>query len=169
MVMRFLKNILICLVVCPVIFSCGIYRQTAEERLALIEAIEQPDVILDITQILPFGYPSRSSTGEYALRIQGNKVNTRLPFIGDSRVAVFSTDEISIVFEDEEVELQHDFSGADHGEYQFLFKGGKGQDKWKVYLQLFDSGNAYIRCTSTSGRKMSYVANIVIPEHGKKK
>ena len=46
MAMRFLKNILICLVVCPFLFSCGIYRQTAEERLALIEAIEQPDVIL---------------------------------------------------------------------------------------------------------------------------
>lgn len=166
--MRFFKTIIICLVACPILFSCGIYRQTAEEKQAMVAAIEQPDLILDITQIIPFGYPSRSSTGEYALRIQGNTVTTRLPFIGDSRIATSPMDEISVVFEKEEVDLLHDFSHAVAGEYQYQFKGGKGQDKWKVFLQLFDSGRAYIRCTSTSGRQMSYTADIRIPEDEKK-
>ena len=33
-----------------------------------------------------------------------------------------------------------------------------------VNLQLFDSGKAYIRCVSTSGRQMSYMANVVVPK-----
>ena len=162
--MKTCKIILFCLLMSSVALSCGVARQTAQEREALVDAIEDSEFILDITEIMPFGYPSRASTGEYALRVDDETVTTRLPFIGDSRMPMMSSDEISIVFEKEKVDMAKDFSAASRGEYRFRFKGGKGLDQWTVNLQLFDSGKAYIRCVSTSGRQMSYMANVVVPK-----
>ena len=166
--MKTCRILLICLLACPFLFSCGLSQKTAAEQMALVEAIENSDFILDITQIQPFGYPSRASTGEYAMRVKGNIVNTRLPFLGDSRIPTMASDEISIVFEKEKVEMQKDFTEASRGEYRFFFKGGKGLDKWKISLQLFDSGKAYIRCTSMGGRHMNYLADIIVPEKDEK-
>ena len=102
--MKTCKIILFCLLMSSVALSCGVARQTAQEHEALVDAIEDSEFILDITEIMPFGYPSRASTGEYALRVDDETVTTRLPFIGDSRMPMMSSDEISIVFEKEKVD-----------------------------------------------------------------
>ena len=168
--MRIFRIGILLLFSCLILGSCGAAMQASRaereaERLAYAEAIQKGDFILDITQIIPRGYPSRTSTGEYSLRLKESVVDTRLPFLGESRMPVFGgNDEISIVFEKEKVVLQSDFSDARKGEYRYIFQGGKGQDKWTVTLQLYDNGRANIGCASRSGRYMSFIANIVIPD-----
>lgn len=161
--MKTLKSILICFVLCSFLLSCGAAMQSAQERDELTEAIEQADFILNITEITPLGFPSRTSSGEFSLRLKGNVVNTRLPFIGRSDLMAFSDDDISIVFENEKVKLKKDLSKVSRGEYIYEFKGGKGLDKWTVRLQLYNNGRAYVKCMSESGRTMDYVAEILIP------
>ena len=168
----FFKTIfLMAAVILPV--SCGsslqatrVQRQAEEQAYmeAVSQAIEKGDFVLDIKQIIPRGFPSRTSTGEYTLKLKDNVVNTRLPYFGESRTATLGGEEISIVFEKEKVALQRDWSDAAKGEYRYMFKGGKGQEKWTVILQLYDSGKAHIGCSSSGGRYMSFIADIVPPE-----
>jgi hypothetical protein len=172
--MRTYRNSLILLATCLIAASCGTVSQASRaereaERQMLVQAIEAGNFVLDITQIIPRGYPSRSSTGEYALRLKDGVVDTRLPYLGDSRTPTYGgVDEISIVFDSEKVALRKDFSDAGKGEYRYQFQGGKGQDTWTVNLQLYDNGRANIGCSSRSGRYMSYLANILVPVDEKK-
>ena len=169
---KIMKRILFFICTMVLLSSCGASgraARTAEEaaeRAAIIQAIEQADFILDVNHIIPQGFPAKSTTGEYELRLKGDVVTTRLPFIGVSREATYAgVDEISIVFEDEKVDLRRDFSKvSSKGEYTYIFKGGKGRTPWTVTLDIFESGSATIRCTNSDGRVMTYYANLVIPE-----
>lgn len=175
--MKRLQNLLLGTLAVMIIASCGAsYQETKEkraaekaaERAAIVKALENADFILDVTQIIPHGYPSRMSSGEYQLRLKGDVVNTRLPFIGSSHEAQFGgVDELSIVFENEKVQVIKDFSAAaTKGEYRYQFKGGKGKDTWTVTLQVFDSGSASINCSTTGGRFMNFFANLELPADG---
>lgn len=172
--MKNFRIILILLATCLIAGSCGAFSQASRaereaERQLLVQAIESGNFVLDVTQIIPRGFPSRTSTGEYALRLKNSVVDTRLPYMGESRTATYGgVDEISIVFDSEKVDLQRDFSDAAKGEYRYSFRGGKGQDTWTVTLQLYDSGRANIGCASRTGRYMSFLANILVPEDEKK-
>jgi len=158
---------------CLSLVSCGAMGAASKaekeaERAAIVQAIENQHFVLDITRIIPRGFPTRTSTGEYQLLLDGDVVTTRLPFLGESREAVYGgIDEISIVFEKEKVAVSRDFSNAGKGEYLFQFSGGKSREKWIVTLQLYDSGYANIGCSSGS-KYMSYIANILIPEDARK-
>ena len=113
---KIMKRILFFICTMVLLSSCGASgraARTAEEaaeRAAIVQAIEQADFILDVNHIIPQGFPAKSTTGEYVLRLKGDVVTTRLPFIGVSREATYAgVDEISIVFEDEKVDLRRDF------------------------------------------------------------
>lgn len=169
--MKIMQTLLLGACAAMLFSSCGASYQTKRsaekeaERAANVQAIMEPDFILDINQIIPFGFPSRSSTGEYALRLEGNVVTTRLPFIGVAYDVQYpGTDEMSIVFEKESVQLSKDFSKASKGEYTYMFTGGKGQEKWTVTLHLYDSGSATIFCAGSHGRQMNYFATLNIPD-----
>lgn len=177
-----MKNILKLLVLVlsvAAIASCGAASQTSRaeraaakeaERAAMVAALEKPDFKLDITRIIPRGFPSRVSTGEYMLRLKGDVVDTRLPFIGVSHEATYGgVDEISIVFEKEKVALQTDFSNRAKGEYFYRFTGGKSKDKWTINLQVYDNGTANIVCTTSGGKYMSFFAEMVIPQDNEEK
>lgn len=172
--MKRLQTLLLGALAVMVITSCGASYQEnkaqraaakAAERAAIVQALENADFILEVTQIIPHGYPSRISSGEYQLRLKDNVVNTRLPFIGTSHEAQFGgVDELSIVFDNEKVQLVKDMSQvASKGEYLYQFKGGKGKDVWTVTLQVFDNGSASINCSTTGGKFMNYYANLVLP------
>lgn len=174
--MKTLRNILYFALIGMLLASCGASSNAARsaekeaERQAIVQAIENCDIILDITQIIPRGFPSRVSSGEYQLRLEGDVVTTRLPFFGTSHEAQYGgTDEISIVFDKEKVQLAKDFSdAAKKGEYRFQFKGGKS-GPWTVTLQIYDNGSASIGCAGTGGKYMSYFANLRIPEKNDEK
>lgn len=147
------------------ISSCGAaYQQTKAEKAALVIALRNSNFNLDVTQIIPVGFPSKNTMGEYSLSLQGNIVDTRLPYIGVSHSPHFGDDDISIVFDKEEVDVKTDFSKASKGEYSYRFKGGKGIDPWTVQLTVFDNGTAYIDCYSDEGRAMHYYANVTLLE-----
>ena len=174
--MKRLQSLIISALAVMVITSCGAsYQQTKADRtarekaesVAIVKAIKNQDFILDVTQIIPVGFPSRTSTGEYQLRMKDNVINTRLPYIGSSYQPMYGgVDDISIVFDNETVDVVKDFSDSAKGEYGFSFKGGKSSknEKWTVTLRIFDNGRANIYCTSSEGRSMSYFADLEIPD-----
>ncbi|MCR5709815.1 MAG: DUF4251 domain-containing protein [Bacteroidales bacterium] len=154
---------------CGASYSAQRSAEKEAERLANMQALVDSDFILDITQIIPRGFPSKVSTGEYQLRLEGDVVTTRLPFIGVSYEATYAgVDEISIVFEKEKVDLMTDFSKHARGEYRYRFRGGKGKEKWTVDIKVFDSGSATIECASSGGRFMTYFAKLMIPQKNEK-
>ena len=171
--MKSIRNLLFLVLAGLVITACGVSYQQAKaqraaeaeaERQAIVAALENCDFLLEVTTIIPRGYPSRSSTGEYKLRLKKDVVNTRLPFIGDSHEAAYGTDEISIVFKNEKVALIKDFADAAKGEYRYQFKGGEGPSKWTVSLLVYDNGSAIINCANSGGRFMSYNAQFAQPK-----
>lgn len=171
--MKQLRNLFILVLAGLVLASCGASYQEAKaqrkaaqeaERQAIVNALETCNFDLDITTIIPRGYPSRMSSGEYKLSIRGNVVNTRLPYIGSSTEASYGSDEISIVFKNEKVNVIKDFADAAKGEYRYQFKGGEGPSIWTVSIRVYDNGVAAISCANTGGRFMSYNANLVLPQ-----
>lgn len=171
-VMRIIQKLLFAALAVLLIASCSPYSKLSEEQRVVVDealskayvrAIEKPDLKLDITHIIPRGMPSKISTGEFTLRLEGDVVTTRLPFIGVSHQPMYAgADEISIVFNEEKVDLRKDFSKAKKGVYKYKFKGGEGYYKWEVSLVLYDNGKATIDCNCTDGRSMSYYADIVL-------
>lgn len=175
--MKKLRNAILLLLAGALLASCGAsYQQTkaqraAEkeaERQACAQALKASDFILDVTMIIPRGFPSKATTGEYRMRVKNDVVNTRLPFMGESHEPAFGgADEISIVFKDEKVQMNRDFSDAAGGEYRYQFTGGTGKNRWKVTIQAFDNGSASIECSSTGGKLMRYTANVLTPDPNK--
>lgn len=171
--MKSIQTLLLIALAALATVSCGASYQEAKaqrkaeqeaERQANIAALEHCNFLLEVTTIIPRGYPSRSSTGEYKLRLNKDVVDTRLPFIGDSHDAAYGTDEISIVFKHEKVALIKDFADAAKGEYRYQFKGGEGPSKWTVSILVYDNGSAIINCANSGGRFMSYNALLALPK-----
>lgn len=173
--MKSLQKILTATLMVLLITSCGAaYNETKGQRSAQeaieqavnVKALENANFILEVTQIIPVGFPSKSSLGEYELRLDGNIVTTRLPFIGVAKELQFGNndEDISIVFDKEEVDLSKDFSKASKGEYHYKFKGGKGKRPWTVHLTVFDNATGSIDCFCEDGRAMHYFANMRIPK-----
>ena len=169
-----MRNLLLLVLAGMIITSCGASyqeskaRRAAEkeaEKAAFTAALQNCDFLLEISRIIPRGYPSRESSGEYKLRLQNDVVTTRLPFIGDSHEAAYGSDEISIVFNREKVALIKDFADAAKGEYRYQFSGGEGMGRWTVTIQVYDNGTAIIACAGTGSRYMSYYANLVLPKN----
>ena len=168
--MKTIRNLLFFSLIGMLLASCGASSKAARsaekeaERQAIVQALENCDFVLEITQIIPRGFPSRTSTGEYTLKLEGDVVTTRLPFFGTSHEAQYGSDEISIVFDKEKVQVTKDFSDAEKkGEYRYQFKGGKN-GPWTVTLQIYDNGAANIGCSGPGGKYMSYFANVRIPD-----
>ena len=172
MIMKILEKLLFVAVAAMMIVSCGPYSKLSKEQqnavdqkvqAAYVKAIEKPNLKVEVTEIIPVGMPTKHTNGEFTLTLQGNVVDTRLPFLGVSHEPhMGGVDEIAIVFDDEKVDLQKDFSKSEKGEYSYKFKGGEGYYKWEVKLQLYDNGTAYIDCNCEDGRTMHFVANIVL-------
>ena len=176
--MKTIRKILFFSAAAILLCSCGALSPASKaaraaekeaERAAFVNALENCDFILEVTTIIPRGFPSKTSTAEYRLRLDGDVVTTRLPFIGESREAVYGgTDEISIVFDKEKVQVMKDFSDSAKGEYRYQFQGGKGPGKWIITLQIYDNGNASIGAAGSGGKYMSYFANLILPDKDKK-
>jgi len=173
--MKTLRNILFFSLIGVLLASCGASSSASKsarsaekqaERQANVQALENCDFILEVTQVIPRGFPSRATNGEYQLKLEGDVVTTRLPFIGTSHEAQYGgTDNISIVFDKEKVKLMKDFSdAAKKGEYRYQFKGGQSGTTWTITLQVFDNGSASIGASGSGGQYMSYFANLVVPD-----
>jgi len=172
--MKKLETLLFVAVAAILVAACGPYSKLSEEQqkavdkklqAAYVRAIEKPDVTVMITQLIPRGLPAKTTNVSYKLTLKGDVVDTRLPFIGTSHTPTYGgADEISVVFDDEKVDLQKDFSKADKGQYIYKFKGGEGFNKWEMTLELYDDGNARIDANCTDGRSMSYYGNIVLKD-----
>ena len=170
--MKIMQKILFVAVAAMLLASCSPYARLSKEQqdgvdqkyqAAMVRAIEKPNVRVEVTQIIPVGMPTRHTNGEFSLTLKNNVVDTRLPFIGVSHEPhMGGIDEIAIVFDDEKVDLQKDFSKKDKGEYVYRFKGGEGYYKWEVKLTLYDNGTSYIDCNCDDGRSMHYVASIAL-------
>ena len=170
--MKKLETLLFVAVAAMLVVACGPYSSLSKEQQAAVDkkvqaayvrAIEKPDVTVMVTQLIPRGLPTKTTNIEYKLTLKDDVVNTRLPFIGTSHTPSYGgVDEISVVFDDEKVDLQKDFSKADKGQYVYKFKGGEGYYKWEMTLELYDDGNARIDANCADGRSMSYYGNIVL-------
>ena len=124
------------------------------------KAFNELNFTLDITMIIPSQFPSEPTGGEYRLTMADGKVDTWLPFRGSSHMPVFGGDVISIVFENEAVEVKKDLSRKDKGEYLLSFRGGSGVQKWDVSITLYDNGNASIDCNGSGGGNMRFLAEL---------
>lgn len=144
--------------------SCGVSKVSPVEESRYTDAILNRNFDLEILSIKPSGFPSKSTLGEYFLKVRGDVVDTRLPFIGSSSQPVFSGEEISIVLENEKVTFSEDFKKASKGKYVYTFEGPASNGSWVFTITLNSNGVAYINCSSPTRGIMNYSAEILIPE-----
>jgi len=156
------------LLACAIVtVSCGAFTKVSDaEKASFVKAIKHHNYTLSVNTVVPTGYPFYQVSGDYELKVNGKKVTTRLPFVGDAHQAIIGgVDEMSIVFDNESVQFADDFSnGKKEGKYITKFTGHTGNTTWEVTLELYDEGSATIRCNSSVRGYMSYYADIVLNE-----
>ncbi len=162
---------LVALSILSVSCSASYRAQQAAERAATAamvkEGIDNMDFVLEITQIIPRGFPTKNTQLEYEFKVKDDVVETRLPYYGESRTPVYGDQEISIVFKKQKVQIAKDFSDADKGEYRFLLEAYSGSVLWTVNIQIYDNGAARIGCKNAAGDYMSYLADFTLPKKEK--
>lgn len=145
--------------------SCGLmYGKTDPKTAAKVEkAVKAHTLTIDITQIFPSQGPVQTTAGEYSFKISGNKVDTHLPFIGESTGgSAFGTADVGINFENCQVEIKDDFKKASKGEWVLSFTAQSGDDDVRVRIIVWDNGSASISCNPVNKSPMSYKGELVL-------
>lgn len=145
--------------------ACGVSAQTPEQKAAetakITNAILDCDFEIAITFVHPQQGPSISTNNEYSFVMKDGEVTTRLPFRGSASSMMPYQSDLSIVFDHQPVTVTKDTSKAAKGKYTLSFEAKCEEDIWRVQIQLFDNGQAYITCECPSRSIMRYDGEMI--------
>lgn len=149
--------------------GCGITGNAGsssdEDKELVSIAVQEGNMTIEVTRIIPMGMPPRITHDGYKLSIKDGVVNADLPFIGTSRIATgYGTEPAGIVFKDAQVRIYVDDSKASKGRHCWSFEAKSGSDPVRVSITFWDNGTAQIDCVSTNRSTMGYSGNL-IPEN----
>lgn len=126
------------------------------------KCILDQNVKIEINTIMPSNGPARQTIDGYTITIADGKVNADLPYFGEAYTAIVpGIDEPGIRFDDCPVEITVNKKKAKKGQYEWRFTAKSGTDDVLVYVTLWTSGEADVRCQPTSRSGISYRGTII--------
>lgn len=127
------------------------------------KCILDKNVTIEIDTIMPSNGPARQTSDGYTITIADGKVNAELPYFGEAYTAIVpGVDEPGIRFDDCPVDITVDKKNAKKkGQYEWRFTAKSGTDDVQVYVTLWTSGEADVRCQPTSRSGISYRGTII--------
>ena len=141
--------------------GCGSLKQNAEqkraeqERVAALvgERLDARRYRIYIDYMMPLRGRGKAITDSYCLTVDGNKVDSYLPYFGTAYSVPYGGGK-GLVFEDEIDSYVEDFSRADRRIIQF--STNNGEDVLVYTLTVFDTGTADIHVNCRNRDDISY-------------
>lgn len=135
---------------------------TGDDEKKIEKLILDQNVTIEINMIIPSMGPSKQTSDGYTLKVADGRVNADLPFFGESHTAIVSgVDEPGIKFDDYGIIIAVDKKKAKKGQYEWMFNAKSGNEDVQVYITLWTSGEAEIRCQPSNRSSISYRGTII--------
>lgn len=132
-----------------------------EDNKEVIDRIAKRDLTVVVDMIMPMVGPARQSLDGYTLTIHDGKVDADLPFIGESHAAIVpGVDEVGIRFDNCPIEIKEDKSKVSKGFYEWRFSARSGSEDVDVYMTIWTTGEAEIRCQPVNRSAISYRGSV---------
>ena len=123
--------------------------------MAVLGAIADKHWHIDITSMNTMRYGSRTVTPDFYLELKGDTLHSYLPYLGQARVSSTLSPSIGLNFE--EPVLKYKESLPKSKKYTQIDIDVKTQeDTYHYVIQLYDSGEAYIRVRSLNRDPISF-------------
>lgn len=159
--MKHIKLALICLCMLIVFPSCGILNtvsgltETAKSPQQVAEAIGKLELNILVNWIYPTGQQPRYIASGYTMKIKNSKVNTRLPFIGNTYGPTSFGEDPAIIFKDLPIFISQNVKGQ-KGEYLISYTTRVNNEIFIVDLTIWEDGKVNIVCKGDKRSTMSY-------------
>ncbi len=133
--------------------SKALTAEEAAQEAALRKAIENRELVVDVDRMLPMSGPSRSLTSSYSLEINGDKVNSNLPYFGRAYSVPYGGGD-GLVFESTITDYQSSFDNK--GKATIEFKTKTDEDQFIYRVEIFSNGSSSINVTSENRQSISF-------------
>lgn len=135
---------------------------TGDDEKKIEKSILDKNVTIEINTIMPSNGPSKQTMDGYTITIADGKVNAELPYFGEAYTAIVpGVDEPGIRFDNCPVDITVDNKGAKKGLYEWRFSAKSGTEDVQVYVTLWTTGEADVRCQPSNRSAISYRGTIV--------
>ena len=144
--------------------SCAAFRLTPAQEAKIAEAVadslSQRHYTIDITRIYPRRGPSRVVDG-FRLKVNGDKVDSYLPFIGVAYSVDYGSQSNGMSFESTIDEYYVSTPQSDRRQIQFTTRNGNDQLMFTIIV--FDNGLSDITVVSRNRETISYSGELRTP------
>lgn len=153
--------VIISLLPALMIQSCSIFKGMSAEELearqnAVMTAIANMDMTIEVGTIHPMSGSPIHSNGEYSLTIRDGKVSSYLPFFGVSRNFTYGSTDSGIKFKDAPIRPNVYASPKKKDLTIIEFQAKSFDDVWDVTVELWNNGKATIMCVTREKTPMHY-------------
>ena len=129
--------------------ACGTLRQTPEEKRHIAEEVakrlDAREYRIEVDYMSPVRGAGRAVSGGYSVTVDGNVVNSYLPYEGVAYNIPYGGGK-GLIFKDGIVEYTD--RGWSRGARVIVFSTNNGEDSIEYTLTIFDNGSAdiHVRC-----------------------
>jgi hypothetical protein len=169
-------GIAISMVALLMLVSCATQQERAEQRAKMRQAVEEAvnsrQLHIDIKSMNSMRYGARSVTPDFFLELRGDTLCSYLPYLGQAHQAPMMSPSMGLNFEAPIIKLTESQPKATNGQP----KGGNDNNIWRLtidvktkedsfryIIDLYDSGEAYIRVNSQRLDPISFDGRISVP------
>ena len=138
------------------------HKLTKKERkqVAVLGAIATKRWHIDITSMNTLRYGSRAVTSDFYLELRGDTLRSYLPYLGDAQIPTLSP---SIGLNFEALVLSYKESKPKSNKYtQIDIDVKTREDSYHYVIEIYDSGQAYIRVRSMNRDPISFDGTLEI-------
>jgi hypothetical protein len=135
--------------------SCSTFNAVAknEKAQAIKTHIEERQYKIEVAQMFPMSGSSRSLTSSYSLAINGDSIQSHLPYFGKAYSVPYGGGQ-GLVFEAPATDYTLNFNPKGTAEINLLARSQ--DDTYRYHILIFEDGNASIQVTSNNRQAISY-------------
>ena len=147
------------------IVGCATQQERAERRertrQAVAEAVAMRQLHIDVRSMSTLRYGSRTVSSDFFLELRGDTLRSFLPYLGQAFQAPVGSTSIGLNFESPV--LRYSESRPKANKTQLELDVRTQEDSYHYLIDLYDSGEAYIRVRSTNHDPISFDGSIATP------
>lgn len=143
------------------IVGCATQQERAEQRakmrLAITEAVASRQLHIDISSMSTLRYGSKTISSDFFLELRGDTLRSYLPYWGQAYQAPVESPSIGLNFE--MPILRYSESRPKPNKTQMELDVRTQEDTYHYLIDLYDTGEAYIRVRSINRDPISFDGN----------
>jgi hypothetical protein len=143
------------------IVGCATQQERAERRakmrLAITEAVASRQLHIDISSMSTLRYGSKTVSSDFFLELRGDTLCSFLPYLGQAYQAPVESPSIGLNFE--MPILRYSESRPKPNKTQLELDVKTQEDTYHYLIDLYDTGEAYIRVRSINRDPISFDGN----------